>query len=232
MNLKQLAASRALDYVQDGMVLGLGSGTTTAYFIDLLGEKIRRGELHGILSVPTSEATARQARQAGIPLTSLSALISGPGMPALDLAVDGADEVNPQLDLIKGLGRALLREKVVESHAQRFIVIVDESKCVSRLGRGPLPVEILPFESALHVHWLNTLGCRAELWLEPDGAPTRTENGNYLARCWFPEGIHDAGQLARRLADRPGIIENGLFLNMASIVIVAGKDGITLKERA
>lgn len=231
MNLKQLAARRALDFVADGMVLGLGSGTTTAYFIDLLGEKISRGELHGILGVPTSEATARQARQVGIPLTSLSALISGPGMPTIDLAVDGADEVDPQLNLIKGLGRALLREKIVESHARCFIVIVDESKCVSRLGRGPLPLEIVPFEAALHVHWLNMLGCRAELWLEQDGTPARTENGNYLARCWFPDGIHDVRGLARALADHPGIIENGLFLDMASVVIIAGKEGITMRER-
>ncbi len=231
MNLKQLAASRALDFVEDGMLLGLGSGSTTAYFIDLLGERLARGEVHGILGVPTSEATARQARQAGIPLTSLSALIRGPGMPAIDLAVDGADEVDPRLDLIKGLGRALLREKIVESHARRFIVIVDESKCVSRLGRGPLPLEIVPFEATLHVHWLNTLGCRAELWLEQDGTPAKTENGNYLARCWFPDGIHDVGQLARTLADRPGIVENGLFLGMASVVIVASKEGITVRER-
>jgi ribose 5-phosphate isomerase A len=232
MNLKQLAASRALDFVQDGMLLGLGSGSTTACFIDQLAEKIRTGALHGIVGVPTSMDTARRAGQLGIQLATLSGLIEGPNPPVLDLAVDGADEVDPQLDLIKGLGRALLREKIIESHAKRFVVIVDESKSVSRLGRGPLPIEILPFEADLHIHWLNTLGCRAEQWLEDDGSPAVTDNGNYLARCWFEGGIPDVNALAHALDTRPGIIEHGLFLDMASAVILAGVDGITLKERA
>jgi ribose 5-phosphate isomerase A len=232
MNLKEQAASRALDFVQDGMRLGLGTGSTTACFVEQLGERINQGRLRGIVGVPTSDETARRARELGIPLTSLSGLIEGSGLPALDLAVDGADEVDPRLNLIKGLGRALLREKIVESHARRFIVIADESKVVPRLGRGPLPVEILPFEADLHIQWLNTLGCRAELWLEEDGEPAVTDNGNYLARCWFQDGIPDAYSLGRALADRAGIIEHGLFLDLATDVIVAGVDGITIKERA
>ena len=220
MNLKEMAASQALNYLQDGMTLGLGTGSTIKYFIDLLGERCRNQQLKQIRIVPTSQTTAALAQQHGLTLVSLI------DFPVLDLAVDGADEVDPQLNLIKGLGRALLREKIVEIYASRFIVIVDESKMVKRLGRGPLPVEILPFEFLAHMRWLNSLGCRAELWLEEDGQPILTDNGNYLARCWFPNGIENASELSRRLNDHPGVIEHGLFLNMASDVIIAGQDGI------
>jgi ribose 5-phosphate isomerase A len=149
----------------------------------------------------------------------------------LDLAVDGADEVDPNLDLIKGLGMALLREKFIEMHARRFVVIVDESKLVSRLGRGPLPVEIIPFEAEVTVHWLRSLGCRAELWRAEDGAPYETDNAHWLARCWFPQGIADAGALEHLLADRPGVVDHGLFLGMASEVIVAAESGVRTLQR-
>jgi ribose 5-phosphate isomerase A len=135
------------------------------------------------------------------------------------------------LNLIKGLGRALLREKIVEIHADQFLVVADESKVVPRLGRGPLPVEIVPFEASIHVRWLNSLGCRAELWHEEDSSPIVTDNGNYLVRCWFPEGIAEPHALARELADRPGIVEHGLFLNMATMAVVATAQGIELVER-
>ena len=163
-------------------------------------------------------------------LTSLSKY------PSLDLAVDGADEVDPHLNLIKGLGKALLREKVVESHANQFIVIVDESKVVQKLGqKQPLPVEIIQFEADAHVRWLNTLGCKATLWLEDDGKPVITDNGNFLARCWFNhnsgQGINNPYQLARTLAERAGIVEHGLFLDMAERVIVAGINGLQILER-
>jgi ribose 5-phosphate isomerase A len=206
MNLKRRAAEEALAFVQSGMVLGLGSGTTTEIFVELLGEQIQSGVLEDIVGVPTSERTAAQARALGIELTTLA------DHPRLDLAVDGADEVDPELNLIKGLGRALLREKIVEIHAERFIVVVDESKLVPRLGRrGPLPVEIVPFQAVAHVRWLNTLGCRAEIWYEKDCTPVVTDNGNYLVRCWFPDGIEDAHSLAQRLSNRPGIVEHGLL---------------------
>jgi ribose 5-phosphate isomerase A len=227
MNLRQQAASHALTYVRNGMLLGLGSGSTTALFIDMLGKRLQRGELRDIAGVPTSEKTAARACALGIPLTTLT------DHPHLDLAVDGADEVDPTLNLIKGLGHALLREKIIEIHADRFLVIVDESKLVPRLGsRGPLPVEIVPFGAAAHVRWLNTLDCHAELWQEADGAPIVTDNGNYLARCWFPGGITDPHALARVLTDRPGIIEHGLFLDMTSAVIVASPEGTRVLERA
>ena len=226
MILKQEAASQALKFVRSGMVLGLGTGSTTAYFIDMLGERIARGALKDIFAVPTSEATAARARRLGIQLTTLAECRK------LDLALDGADEVDPQLNLIKGLGKALLREKIVEIHASRLIIAVDESKIVPRLGRGPLPVEITPFEAQAQVFWLEALGCRAELWHEEDGSLFVTDNGNYLVRCWFEDGITDAYALSRSLADRPGIVEHGLFLDMADQVIVAGLDGIRTLERS
>lgn len=226
INLKQWAAASAMEWVSSGMVLGLGSGSTTAYFIDLLGETLQKGKISRIQAVATSEATARRAGALGIPLTTLAE------QPRLHLAVDGADEVNPELDLIKGLGGALLREKIIEIQAETLLIIVDESKLVSRLGtRGPLPVEIIPFEAQVHLRWLNSLGCRAELWLKADGSPVVTDNSNYLARCWFEGGIPDPHGLARQLADQPGIVEHGLFLGMASHVIAATSSGIQTFNR-
>jgi ribose 5-phosphate isomerase A len=227
MNLKLEAAQRALDFVQDGMCLGLGSGSTSACFVDLLGERWQKGELRQIRGVPTSEATAARARRWGIPLTTLTEI------EHLDLVVDGADEVDPALNLIKGLGKALLREKIVEVHADQFIVIVDESKLAQRLGSHvPLPVEIVRFEAQTHVRWLNGLGCRAEQWLE-NGKPVVTDNDNFLALCHFEEkgGIPDASRLAQALEAQPGIVEHGLFLGMAQRVIVAGVQGVRLLEK-
>lgn len=232
MNFKRLAAQQALNFVEDGMVIGLGSGSTTKIFIELLGEKIRDGDFQEITGVPTSNETARQARSLGISLVSLAGLSPESDIPVLDLAVDGADEVDPQLNLIKGLGHALLREKIVESHARRFVVIVDETKLVPILGRGPLPVEISPYEAGVHVRWLKGLGFRAELWLSDDESPILTDNGNFLVRCWFPDGIPNPYSLARTLAERPGIVEHGLFLDMADLVVVAGSGGVQIKERS
>lgn len=226
MNLKQQAARFTLKFIHDGMVLGLGSGTTTSYFVEMVGERYQKGELKNIKAIPTSEKTASQARSYGIPLINLL------DHPCLDVAIDGADQVDPKLNLIKGLGRALLREKIVESHAAKFMVIVDESKLAPRLGgQVPLPVEIVKFEAASHVIWLNSLGCRAELWIESTGTPVVTDNGNYLARCWFDSGIPDLPALARALADQPGIVEHGLFLDMATDVVIASQTGIRVMER-
>ena len=225
MNLKEQSARHALAYVRDDMVLGLGTGSTHAYFLELLGEQLQTGALTGIVGVPTSEGTAGRARALGIPLAALA------DHARLDLVVDGADEVDNDLNLIKGLGRAMLREKIVEIHADRFVVVVDESKMVQRLGRGPFPVDVVPFGLEAQLRWLNTLGCRAELWLEEDGSPVVTDDGNYMALCRFPEGIADPYALARVLADRPGIAEHGLFLDMATDVIIAGTEGIRVLRR-
>lgn len=226
MNLKQQAASRALEFVKNGMVVGLGTGSTTRIFIDSLGEKIKSGELHGIKGVPTSIASAAQARALGITITTLSK------NPQLDIAIDGADEVDPQLDLIKGMGGALLREKIVEIFARTFIVIVDESKLVSNLGlSSPLPVEIVQFEAEAHVQWLNSLDCEAHLLRDEYGNLVETDNKNFLVHCIFPNGIGNVGELADKLANRPGIVEHGLFLNMANKVVVAGSSGTRILER-
>lgn len=232
MNFKQQAAEFALNYVQNGMMLGLGSGTTAAYFVQALGERLQSGGLRDIQAVPTSKRTAEQAKELGIPLTTLAEIYQHRNPPLLDLAVDGADEVDPDLNLIKGLGRALLREKIVETYAKQFVVVVDESKIVQKLGtRGPLPVEIVPFEAEAQIRWLNSLGCRAELWREDDGAPVVTDNGNYLARCWFEAGIPNPNALALVLAERPGIVEHGLFLGMATHVVVASEAGVRVLAR-
>jgi ribose 5-phosphate isomerase A len=225
MNLKEQAARQALAYVESGMVLGLGSGSTTSYFVDLLGECLRSGELEDIVGVATSEGTQRRARALGIPLSTLA------DQPRLDLAVDGADEVDPDLNLIKGLGRALLREKIVEIHAERLVIVVDESKLVSRLGRGPLPLDVAPFGLESQIRWLSTLGCRAELRLEDDGALVVTDDGNYMILCHFSEGIADPYGLARTLAERPGIVEHGLFLGMADEVLVSSVQGTRVLRR-
>lgn len=226
MNLKYQAAQAALKYLCSGMVIGLGSGSTAAIFVQLLAERLRNGVLRDIQGVSTSESTTALAQSLGVPLTTLDKYST------LDLHIDGADEVDSDLNLIKGLGRALLREKIVAIHAKQFIVVVDESKVVRRLGsRVPLPVEIVPFATLAQIRWLNNLGCHAELWLEPDGSPVVTDNGNHLARCWFPEGIEDAYYLARVLSERPGIVEHGLFLGMAHRAIVAGHEGILEMER-
>jgi len=220
--LKQAAARRALGLVKNDMTLGLGTGSTTAFFIQYLGEALQAGRLHGIVGVPTSEGAAAQARELGIPLTTLDEV------NFLHLAVDGADEVDPQFNLIKGLGKALLREKLVEVHARAFWVIVDESKLVQRLSEHvPLPVEIVPFAHEATVRWLNRLpDCRAELWLQEDGSPWVTDNGHYLALCRFEKGIADPEALGQTLNAWPGVMEHGLFLNMASGVIVAADSGV------
>jgi ribose 5-phosphate isomerase A len=224
--LKRMAAARAVDMVQSGMVLGLGHGSTTRPAVDILGERVGSGILQDIVGVPTSEQTAAQARALGIPLTTLVE------HPVLDLAIDGADEVDPDLNLIKGLGGALMREKIVEIAARRFVVVVDESKLVKRLGtRGPLPVEVTQFAWDAHAGWLESLGCQAELRREPEGAPFVTDNGNYIIHCTFPDGISDPMALARTLIERPGILEHGLFLAMATEVVVAGVAGVRLINR-
>ena len=160
MNLKKQAALHALQYIRSGNVIGLGSGSTMALFIKALGASLKSGELSDIVAVPTSEETAQQAREAGVNLSTLDEC------ERLDVAIDGADEVDNNLNLIKGLGRALLREKVVATHADEFIIIVDKTKLVSRLGtRGPLPIELVSFAVDSQVRWLNQLGCWVKLWV-------------------------------------------------------------------
>jgi ribose 5-phosphate isomerase A len=216
---KQRAAAAALEYIRDGMALGLGTGSTAAAFVRLLGARVRDGlQVRG---VATSTATEALARAEGIAVTTLDEL------PALDLAIDGADEVDSHMDLIKGGGGALLREKIVASCAAQFLVIADDSKRVRRLGAFPLPVEVVPMAATpLQQRLAADLGCPVEL-RQRDGTPFRSDEGNYILDCRCGE-IRDPAALARTLDAIPGVVEHGLFVAMTDMVIFAGADGIRM----
>jgi ribose 5-phosphate isomerase A len=222
MELKRKAAEAAADRVTDGMALGLGTGSTVQYALVRLGQRMAEG--WDLVGVPTSRATADLAKDIGIPLTTLDE------HPNLDLAIDGADEVDPSLNLTKGLGGALLREKIVAAASEAFLVVVDESKVVGNLGeKVPLPVEVLPFGARRTQERLRDLGCQPSLWLE-GGDPYRTDNENYVMLCRF-DGIPDPQGLARRLQEIPGVIEHGLFLDMAETVFVGRPGEVTEMRR-
>lgn len=224
--LKEAAARQAVAEVESGMVLGLGTGSTVAHFLTGLGERLRDGDLRDVVGVPTSTRTADAAQAHGIPVSGFAE------HPTLDLAVDGADEVDPALDLIKGLGGALLREKIVATASRRLVIIVDEEKLVEGLGRrSPLPVEVAAFGWQLHLPFLASLGARPTLREETDGAPYTTDNGNYVIDCDFPEGIDDPGALEEALRVRVGVVETGLFLGMTDRVIVGTQDGTRVLEQ-
>ena len=225
---KRQAAERALGYLENGMKVGLGSGSTSARFVDLVGERVKAGL--EITAVPTSEATRAQAERLGIPLTTLEET------PQLDLTVDGADELDDSLRLIKGGGGALLREKIVAMASKRMIVIADASKRVGTLGAYPLPVEVVRFGLAATRNMVKALaadaGCQGEIELRlgKDGAPFVTDGGNFLLDCRFAR-IDRPEMLDAALKRVPGVVENGLFLGIADVAIIAGPDGIVLLER-
>ncbi|MEM7347909.1 MAG: ribose 5-phosphate isomerase A [Chloroflexota bacterium] len=218
---KTLAATAALDLLQNNQVVGLGSGTTSKIFVDLLGERLRNGTLSNIVGVPTSEATRKQASDLGIPLGDLA------DFDKLDIAIDGADEVDTALNLTKGWGGALVREKLVEIYAERFVIIVDESKIVDRLGtRGPIPVEVVQFGWEAQATWLReTLQCVVQRRMNND-MPYITDNHNFILSCTFPEGIVDPYLVSNYLSNRPGLVGHGLFLDMATDVLVGSDSGI------
>ena len=224
--LKRSAAERAGERVAPGMRIGLGTGSTVAHFLDVLGERVARGELPGLVGVPTSVRTADRARELGIALAELHEAAP------LDLTVDGADEVDPGLDLVKGLGGALLREKMVAQASAELVIMIDDSKLVRRLGmRAPLPVEVTQFGWQAHLGALRDLGCDPVLREGADGRPYLTDNGNYMLDCRFPEGMDNPGAVEAALHRRAGVVESGLFLGMATAVIVAGANGIQVLER-
>jgi ribose 5-phosphate isomerase A len=222
---KQQAANHALQYIQSGMVIGLGTGSTASRLLAPLAERLRDGRLRDIVGVPTSERTAAIARELGIPLATLAE------QPRLDLAIDGADEVDPSLNLIKGLGGALLREKIVAASAERFMVIADDSKLVGQLGtRAPLPVEIVAFGLPLAARRLAELGCTPVLRRSADGSPFRTDEGHAILDCTF-SGIADAVALNAAINAIPGVVEHGLFIGMASVALIAGASGVATMIR-
>ncbi|MFE1598324.1 ribose-5-phosphate isomerase RpiA [Methylobacterium sp. ID0610] len=220
-DLKRAAAARAVDLVQDGMRLGLGTGSTAAHFVDLLGARVRDGL--SVVGVPTSEATHRAAQTAGIPLTTLDET------PELDLTVDGADEIDGSLRLIKGGGGALLREKIVAAASRRMVVIADGGKQVDTLGRFPLPIEVVPFGLGATrraiAGVLACTGCAGDLTLrtKPDGAPFHTDGAHLILDAHLGR-IPDPEALAAALAAVPGIVEHGLFLGLCTGAVLAAEE--------
>ncbi|CAH9113970.1 unnamed protein product [Cuscuta europaea] len=228
--LKKLAAYKAVDYIQSGMVLGLGTGSTAAFVVAKLGELLSSGHLSNIVGVPTSKRTREQAASLNIPLSTLD------DHPELDLAIDGADEVDPNLDLVKGRGGALLREKMVEAASNKFVVVVDESKLVSGLGGSGLamPVEVVRFCWKYNLlrlrEMFKDLGCEAVLRLDGD-KPYLTDNSNYIVDLYFKIPIKDSHAAGKEISALEGVVEHGLFLDMATAVIIAGKEGVSVKSK-
>lgn len=223
---KQRAAQRAVELVEDGMVLGLGTGSTARHALDALADRLRDGDLTDIAGVPTSRATDAYAREVGIPVVGLE------DEPRPDITLDGADEVDPDLNLIKGLGGALLWEKIVATASDRLVIMVDERKRVERLGEAaPLPVEVVPFGWTTHLAYLELLGAQATLRTDDEGNRFRTDSGNFVLDCAFPDGIVDPERIQRELRSRPGIVESGLFLGLADVLVVATADGVDVTRR-
>jgi ribose 5-phosphate isomerase A len=226
--LKRQAAARALEHVREGMKLGLGTGSTAKHFVELLGERVRGGL--NVVGVPTSEVTRADAERCGIPLTTLDHI------DRLDLTVDGADEIDPALNLIKGGGGALLREKIVAAASDRMIVIADESKWVDALGRFPLPVEVIPFGLAATRRALERafaeIGASGQIVRRngKDGHAFVTDGAHWILDAHLGR-IPDAPRLASLLSAIPGVVEHGLFIGLASIAMLAGPDGIRIIER-
>ncbi|MBR0937867.1 ribose-5-phosphate isomerase RpiA [Bradyrhizobium jicamae] len=226
--LKRQAAARALEEVRDGMKLGLGTGSTAKHFVELLGEKVRTGLK--VVGVPTSEVTRADAIRCGVPLTTLD------DIDHLDLTVDGADEIDPALNLIKGGGGALLREKIVAAASDRMIVIADESKWVEVLGRFPLPVEVIPFglaaTRAAMARAFAQSGASGEMVIRQgkDGHAFVTDGGHWIIDAHLGR-IGDAPRLAALLSVIPGVVEHGLFIGLGTSAVLAGAQGIRVVER-
>ena len=227
-DLKRQAAARAVEQVRDGMKLGLGTGSTAKHFVELLGERVQAGLK--VIGVPTSEATRADAERCGVPLTTLEEV------DRLDLTVDGADEIDPDLELIKGGGGALLREKIVAAASDRMIVIADESKWVQTLGRFPLPIEVVPFglgatRRAIEVAFAeNGVSGQMDIRKAKDGHAFVTDGGQWIVDARLGR-IPDSPRLATSLNSIPGVVEHGLFIGLARTAVLAGPQGIRVVER-
>ncbi|MGZ8780898.1 MAG: ribose-5-phosphate isomerase RpiA [Thermoanaerobaculia bacterium] len=223
MSLKIEAARAALAEVRSGMTLGLGTGTTAAEFVKLLGEALRSGALRDVRCTCTSEKTERQAREENVPTFALAEIAP------LDLAVDGADEIDAQLRLIKGRGGALLREKIVEQQARRFIIIADESKVVERLGTGTLPVEVTPFALDVVRKRFEEMGLQPDLRMH-DGAPRVTDEGHRILDVRVPADT-DIADIVARMRELAGVVDTGFFPTEATEAIIAGAKGLRRMTR-
>ena len=219
-SFKLQASVHAVTFVESGMIVGLGHGSTAILAVRHLGEKLARGELHDIQGVPCSRQIETEAGRLGIPLTTLEE------HPAIDLTIDGADEVDPAFNLIKGGGGALLREKIVAQASRREIIVVDESKLSPALGtHWAVPIEVIPFGWGSQAAYLESLGARVRLRSGADGLPFKTDQGNFILDCAFGP-IAEPASLGARLDARTGIVAHGLFLGLATDVIVAGASGV------
>jgi ribose 5-phosphate isomerase A len=226
MEPKQRAAEEALQFIADGMVVGLGTGSTADFFLRALADAIKAGRFKDVRGVPTSRQSDLRAQQLGIPLTTIGASIH------TDVTVDGADEIAPNLDLIKGLGGALLREKIVAQDTRKLVIIADSGKVVAKLGtKAMLPVEVVTFANEAQVPFFRSCGGAPALRRSGDGSPFLTDNGNLIYDLRFENGIDDAHGLERALKSRAGIVETGLFLGVAQVAIVASDKGIERFER-
>ena len=219
---KQLAARAAVELVQSGQIVGLGSGSTASHAIRFLAERMRAGLK--VIGVPTSEDSRHLAEQLGIPLTTLEEHAQ------IDIDIDGADEVDPQLNLIKGGGGAFLREKVIASVSKRFVVIAESAKQVSLLGKFPLPVEVIGFAQSLIKPQIEALGAKVSLRQRPDGSVYVTDEKHHILDCTFGE-IPDPAALATKLKNIPGVVEHGLFIGMAEMAIFGKNGGIVQLKR-
>jgi ribose 5-phosphate isomerase A len=226
MSPKQRAAEAAVELLRSDSIIGLGTGSTAECFHVALGAALRSGKLKNIRGVPTSEAAKQHARELGIPVATLHEC------PHPDVTVDGADEITPSLDLIKGLGGAMLREKIVAQASRKLIIIADDSKTVDALGtKSPLPVEVVQFEHEIQVEFLKTLDCVPTLRLGKDGKPFVTDNGNYIYDCKF-DAIRDPRKIELAIKSRAGLVETGLFLGIASVALVADDKSVRKIEVA
>jgi ribose 5-phosphate isomerase A len=219
---KEEAARASLRFVKDGQVVGLGTGSTAAFFIKLLGEQVKNGMR--VRGIPTSVRSRDLALSLGIPLVTFD------DVQEISVTVDGADEFDPQLRLIKGGGGALLREKIVASASRELVIVTDASKQVKVLGKFPLPVEVIPFAQALIAKRIGALGAEVRLRRDASGQPFVTDEKHLILDCAFGE-IRDADGLARQLSDMPGVVEHGLFIGMATVVLMAkGNEVIELRR--
>ena len=221
-NAKRNAAKEAVKFVENGMIVGLGTGSTSRIAVDMIGKKLSQD--FQIKGMPTSIETERQAENLGIQLIGIDET------DCIDIAIDGADEVSPDLSLIKGLGGALLREKKVEKKAKQLIIIVDEGKIVEKLGRGFLPVEVSTENHKKTASEIEKLGCKAELRVETNEEPFLTDNQNYIYHCLFEKGIEDPHVLDKSLLRIDGVKDTGLFLNMANKIIIGNTDSFRIME--
>lgn len=223
---KEVCGRRAAELVEDGMTVGLGTGSTVWFTLQRLAERLKEEKLV-VRAVPTSVDTERKARDLGIPIVGLDAV------RGIDLTIDGADEIDPAFDMIKGGGGALLREKVVASLSEREVIVVGRDKLVERLGiHFLLPVEVVPFARPAVSRRLQVLGAEPTVRMSDAGVHYRTDNGNEILDCRFPGGIADAPDLERRLALIPGVVESGLFIGLAHAVVIGDDDGsVELREK-